>query len=496
MITSHALENFIDKQDELLDHYIRKIREAITEGRADDQKILQLLNFYVQDEPASATRLDADLAKVEEFEQEKKIFSDLHRELKKQYLLTEISNDGQRATRLSHDVLAPVIHGRYKTLTEARLRETRTGFFDRLLKDLHDQIYSLRYREAQDTLKQAFELDIRREDLRPFLFELLFFWNETGRREPAQQTLQYWLDSHILSEKLALEAERLGPKPARDDLRDWLKKNDPGRYADMRKKYFAPTDAVMVKIPGGRLALGGEKDKREAEVDTFYLSNVPTTFHKYGLCLFAEGREKDLKDLAPSWGLNGDHPAVNIRWYDAVEYCNWLSRAEGKSEAYAIDKKVKDPGNTRADDTLKWLVTLNDKSGGYRLPTEAEWEFAARGGLQSKGFKFAGSNNLDEAGWYDKNSGSKTHSVGNLKPNELGLLDMSGNVWEWCGDWYGDYPNPLPKNYAGAKKGSGRVLRGGSWNYYDNYCQVSVRNRYIPYLRNYYSGFRLAQDLL
>jgi formylglycine-generating enzyme len=100
----------------------------------------------------------------------------------------------------------------------------------------------------------------------------------------------------------------------------------------------------------------------------------------------------------------------------------------------------------------------------YRLPTEAEWEYAARGGNRSQGYQYAGSNNLDEVAWYDSKEGSKTKPVKQKKPNELGLYDMSGNVWEWCSDWYGSYASHSATNPKGPSTGTSRVLRGGSWD--------------------------------
>ncbi|MFM7153813.1 MAG: formylglycine-generating enzyme family protein, partial [Bacteroidota bacterium] len=128
-----------------------------------------------------------------------------------------------------------------------------------------------------------------------------------------------------------------------------------------------------------------------------------------------------------------------------------------------------------------------------RLPTEAEWEYAARGGNKSNGYEYSGSNNLNEVGLYWDNFGSKTHAVGEMNPNELGLYDMSGNVWEWCSDWKGDYPSGSQINPTGPTNGSSRVIRGGSWNDYPRNCRVAVRHYGAPGHRSGYLGFRLAR---
>ena len=158
-----------------------------------------------------------------------------------------------------------------------------------------------------------------------------------------------------------------------------------------------------------------------------------------------------------SWEDN--HPVIHVSWNDAKAYCEWLSRKTGQS---------------------------------FRLPTEAEWEYAARGGNKSRGYKYSGSNSIDDVAWYTSNSGSKTHQVGTKSPNELGVYDMSGNVWEWCQDWYGDYSSGSQYNPTGPSSGSSRVNRGGSWFYGARICRVSYRNGNTPDNRYNGSGFRVV----
>ena len=145
------------------------------------------------------------------------------------------------------------------------------------------------------------------------------------------------------------------------------------------------------------------------------------------------------------------------------------------------------------NDCQDFINKLNQLTGlKFRLPTEAEWEFAARGGKQSKGYKYSGSDNAKNIAWYEKNSGSKPHQVGTKEPNELGIYDMSGNVGEWCGDWYGRYSSSAQTNPTGPSSGSGRVLRGGGWSRDAGYCRVSDRGYNNPSSRDYLSGFRVV----
>jgi formylglycine-generating enzyme required for sulfatase activity len=145
------------------------------------------------------------------------------------------------------------------------------------------------------------------------------------------------------------------------------------------------------------------------------------------------------------------------------------------------------------DDIQEFLTQLNQLTGkNYRLPTEAEWEYAARGGKQTHNYNYSGSNTIDNVAWYRDNSGSSTHQVGTKQANELGIYDMSGNVWEWCSDWYGSYTSEAQTNPAGPATGSDRVIRGGSWGNDASDCRVAFRYSSSPGFRSLMLGFRVV----
>ena len=138
---------------------------------------------------------------------------------------------------------------------------------------------------------------------------------------------------------------------------------------------------------------------------------------------------------------------------------------------------------------LNWLSGLH-----FRLPTEAEWEYAARGGKNSHGTLYSGSDDADAVAWHQGNASNRLHPVGSLQPNELGLYDMSGNVWEWCSDWYGAYSAEAQTNPQGPNSGQRRVVRGGSFSYESAFSRVTQRNSIQPNTQSFAVGFRLAMD--
>ena len=196
----------------------------------------------------------------------------------------------------------------------------------------------------------------------------------------------------------------------------------------------------------------------------------------------ADGDEKPVHSVTLSGYYIGKTEVTQVLW----EAVMGINPSRFKGDYLPVE-------NVSWDDCQEFIRKLNSMTGqNFRLPTEAEWEFACRGGNNSRGYKYSGSNNLGSVAWYDGNSGNKTHPVGTKAPNELGIYDMSGNVWEWCADWYGDYSSGAQTNPTGPYGGSNRVYRGGSWNYDVGRCRSSNRDFYYPSIRDIILGLRLA----
>jgi len=202
---------------------------------------------------------------------------------------------------------------------------------------------------------------------------------------------------------------------------------------------------------------------------------------------------------ASGYGVGANYPVYDVNWYGVLVYCNKRSIQEGLTPCYAKggDTNPNNWGTIPTSSNSEWsAITCNWSANGYRLPSEAEWEFAARGGNQSQGYTYSGSNAIDNVAWNYSNSDNSTHTVGTKAPNELGIYDMSGNVWEWCWDWYGSYTSSAQTNPHGAMYGSRRVGRGGSWHYGDSYCRVAYRVSYgYPDISGSLIGFRLSRTI-
>ncbi|MFH0992119.1 MAG: SUMF1/EgtB/PvdO family nonheme iron enzyme [bacterium] len=192
--------------------------------------------------------------------------------------------------------------------------------------------------------------------------------------------------------------------------------------------------------------------------------------------------------------IGTNNPVTEVNWYDIVKWCNARSEKDGLTPVYYTNSSqntVYRTGQTDINnDAVKWTAN------GYRLPTEAEWEYAARGGIQTHGYTYSGSNTIEDVAWYNSNSPNNTHPVGQKSTNELCIYDMSGNVWEWCWDWHGStYPSGGTMDPKGpSTTQSYRLLRGGSFDGSEYVCRVVIRSYNLPSGCNFFYGFRCVQD--
>lgn len=194
----------------------------------------------------------------------------------------------------------------------------------------------------------------------------------------------------------------------------------------------------LILVEGGIFSMGspegapgGAKDEQPAhsvQVRSFYMGQYPVT----------QALWESLMGYNPSFFPGPNRPVEQVSWYDAAAFCNRLSQQLGLTVFYYSDEQLTRGYALKAPLSNDGPIYFNPSVNGFRLPTEAEWEYAARGGKYSEAYQYAGSDRLKQVGWFSGNSGGETHEVGLLPPNEAGLNDMSGNVWEWCEDWYGE----------------------------------------------------------
>ena len=215
----------------------------------------------------------------------------------------------------------------------------------------------------------------------------------------------------------------------------------------------------MVWVDGGTFRMGATSEQGSEISDEKPVHSVTLSGYYIGKTEVTQALWQAVMGSNPSYFEGDDLPVEQVSWDDCQEFIRKLNSLTGQN---------------------------------FRLPTEAEWEFACRGGNNSRGYKYSGSNYIDNVAWYDGNSGDKTHPVATKSPNELGIYDMSGNVWEWCADWYGDYSSGRQTNPKGPYDGSSRVGRGGSWIINARGCRSSNRNNGNPTYRNDGLGLRLA----
>jgi len=232
----------------------------------------------------------------------------------------------------------------------------------------------------------------------------------------------------------------------------------------------------MIRIEGGTFVMGSpaneqgrttsEGPQHQVTVGSFYIAKFPVTQAEY----------QEITGTNPSHYKGPSLPVEQVNWFDAVLYCNRRSEKEGLTPAYSVN------GNS---------VTWNHGANGYRLPTEAEWEYACRAGTQTP---YYNGTSADEAGWHIGNSSARTHAVGEKQCNAWGLYDMHGNVLEWCWDWLGNYSTEANNNPSGPDSGTSRVYRGGCWSFQGNQIRSAYRFGNNPNMRSFLIGFRVARS--
>ena len=214
---------------------------------------------------------------------------------------------------------------------------------------------------------------------------------------------------------------------------------------------------TMIPVEGGTFTMGATSEMTEPRTDEKPTHQVTLSSYYIGETEVTQALWEAVMGSNSSYFKGDNLPVASVSWHDCQTFISQLNSLTGKR---------------------------------FRLPTEAEWEFAARGGNQSRHTQFSGSRRVDDVAWHEGNSDDKTHPVKTKQPNELGLYDMSGNVWEWCQDWHGSYSSDAQTNPTGASSGSDRVCRGGSW--WCSPCPSSFRAHDAPEYSNYDIGLRLV----
>jgi formylglycine-generating enzyme required for sulfatase activity len=366
-----------------------------------------------------------------------------------------------------------------------------------LLQRFDENIRALEYGDAIKRIEEAVDFNVKEREraLAGKYLEPAFFFVETSQLRKAIEQVRK--AEKLIGKKVLPESIENESKLSRQVMLDAIEQLDPSGFATLQERYYPS----MISVEGGGFEMGCDPEidpacrqssqpRHPANLNSFEIAKYETTWWQY--YLYARAKRAFLK--FPWWGAQGDHPVVYVNWYDALEYANWVSRQKGLQPVYTIDK------GSEEEDPLKWKITTNWEANGFRLPTEAEWEYAAKAGSGQSGFRYSGSDDPGSVGWIKlpaDESELRTQSVGQKVPNQLGLYDMIGNVEEWCWDWYASYPVSISLGQdhpKGPESGTTKVIRGGSWNDYAPEQSVTRRHRDGPDYLSWSRGFRLVRN--
>ena len=339
------------------------------------------------------------------------------------------------------DILAPPpVKPKPKPQPKPKPRPAKVDAFKQMMDKGKDQYSKKDYKAALATFQAALaKFPAKQLEVQPWIDSCNMRLEEAARREREEAAR---------AEAAQRERERLEAERRERERYEALPPVIKQLVANM-VCVEGGTFTMGVTAEQGRYAHDSEKPTHQVTLSTYYIGKYEVTQAEWQAVMGTNPSE-----------FKGDNlPVENVSWYDCQEFIRKLNELTGKQ---------------------------------FRLPTEAEWEYAARGGKRSYGAKYAGDNDIDNVAWYWDNSNKTTHPVGRKRANELGLYDMSGNVWEWCQDWHGDYSSASQTNPQGPGSGRNRVVRGGSWYNEARYCRLSHRGSAPPDWRLYYIGLRLA----
>jgi formylglycine-generating enzyme required for sulfatase activity len=454
-----ALLDNATAEEELFDFQIQRLR---AEGLPnDDKSLLETLDKFVVDKATARTLPKSKLPVAS---------PDLYAALHRVNLLTELTES--QAVRLSHDLLAPIVRRRYQQflLNDRDIENVRLR-----LREVRKYLIDTQFTKALEEFKGATLRNTLPEEVWQAAFELAFVFLQAEQKEQGTYALLECANHLDFAGKLRppFPDEQFPDGQDCPALLEYLRRCEPAFFIQMERLYF-PT---MIPVTGGTFDMGdvlGDNEFPDRELPVhrvtlsdYALAETPVTWQQYGLYCHAIGIEVP----GDSGFGRGEWPVINVNWEEAVAYANWLSRHTNSI---------------------------------YRLPTEAEWEYAAREGGKSvrlgngKNIADPAEMNFDASETYIKSYSKageyreKTTPVRQFDPNALGFFDMSGNVWEWCGDKYGPYSAEHQTNPTGPEDGSSRVVRGGSWAFVPRLCRVAYRNPGTLASRTNDLGFRLA----
>jgi formylglycine-generating enzyme required for sulfatase activity len=357
------------------------------------------------------------------------------------------------------------------------------------IKNANEHIQNLEYDKAHEILmKSLFFTKTDQEAVATALMETAFFYAETTK-----SAYRGWQVLDTIATVLNKKELLAGHKRDLTGFHQVLNDLNPNQEEWLMKRYFP----VMVMVKGGTYTLidTDRTDTITVTLSTYQIGETEVTRWQYFLYCKSTGVK-----FPTTWLYDGSKPITYVCWLDALKYANWLSKRMNYTEVYSdslfmeLDKNK----NLTLEDSLKLLESIPyyPTANGYRLPTEAQWEFAANEGHPSVKYRYAGSNTLNDVAWNRSNSNDILQPVKTKNPNKLGLFDMTGNVMEWCWDWYDQYSLDNHENPTGPSSGTLKVVRGASKNEYQEQSVINKRQRKLPYFKDRgILGFRLARNV-